>query len=112
MNKFSQITLIASLVALTACASAPKRVAELDAARVEYETVASDPLAREAAASRLETAQQRLRQADAALADQAQVDADLAGARARHQTAKKAAAEVQAGTETLRQEVNRQQPTQ
>jgi outer membrane protein OmpA-like peptidoglycan-associated protein len=68
MNRFSQITLMASIVALTACASAPKRVAELDAARVEYEAVASDPLAREAAASRLETAEQRLRQADAALA--------------------------------------------
>jgi PBP1b-binding outer membrane lipoprotein LpoB len=48
----------------------------------------------------------------AALADQAQADADLAGARARHQTAVKAAAEVQAGTDTLRQEVNRQQATQ
>jgi PBP1b-binding outer membrane lipoprotein LpoB len=47
-----------------------------------------------------------------ALADQAQADADLAGARARRQTAVKAAAEVQAGTDTLRQEVNRQQVTQ
>ena len=68
MNRLSQITLMASVVALTACASAPKRVAELDAAHVEYEAVANDPLAREAAASRLETAEQRLRQADAALA--------------------------------------------
>ncbi|MEP7314078.1 MAG: DUF4398 domain-containing protein [Pseudomonadota bacterium] len=47
----------------------------------------------------------------AALADQAQADADLAGARARHQTAQKAAAAVQAGTNTLQQEVTRQQGT-
>ncbi|MEP7314079.1 MAG: OmpA family protein [Pseudomonadota bacterium] len=68
MNRLTTITLVVSIAALTACASAPKRVAELDAAHAEYEAVANDPLAREAAATRIETAKQRLAQGDAALA--------------------------------------------
>ncbi len=59
--------LICAAAAVGACASAPKQSAELDAARAEYEQVSSDPLAREAAASRLDRSQQQLRMAEQSL---------------------------------------------
>lgn len=69
MNSMRNVFLGAAIACLAACASAPKRVAELDEARAEFERVSQDPLAREAAAVRLDKAQQQLRVAEAALAE-------------------------------------------
>jgi outer membrane protein OmpA-like peptidoglycan-associated protein len=57
--------LLAAVATLAACASAPKTVPEVEMARAQIERVAQAPLAREAAAVRLDKAQQALKTAEA-----------------------------------------------
>lgn len=69
MNKVH--TLIGMAVAtalLSACASAPPRSDALERARAEVQTLSAEPLAQSAASNDLQSAQQDLQQADAALA--------------------------------------------
>jgi outer membrane protein OmpA-like peptidoglycan-associated protein len=54
---------------LAACASTPKGVDELEQARVDVETLASDPLAQQAASQELSNARDSLQQAENALKD-------------------------------------------
>jgi outer membrane protein OmpA-like peptidoglycan-associated protein len=70
MKAISSNTLRASVAfavaaALAACASAPKTVPEVEAARAQIDRVAQAPLAREAAAARIDKAQQALKSAEA-----------------------------------------------
>jgi outer membrane protein OmpA-like peptidoglycan-associated protein len=60
---------------IAACASAPKRVAELEQARVDVQTLQQDPLAQQEASQELANARSSLEQADAAMTkgDQKQV---------------------------------------
>jgi outer membrane protein OmpA-like peptidoglycan-associated protein len=57
--------MVAATVAsiLAACASGPRPLPELDSARVAYDRVAADPLAREAAAQRLDQADAEIKRA-------------------------------------------------
>jgi outer membrane protein OmpA-like peptidoglycan-associated protein len=52
---------------MTACASAPKRVEQLEQARADVQTLASDPLAQQAASQELANARSSLDQAENAL---------------------------------------------
>jgi outer membrane protein OmpA-like peptidoglycan-associated protein len=65
--KMGTALLLVAAAALAACASAPKTVPEVEAARAQYERVAQAPLAREAAAVRLDKSQQALKNAEANL---------------------------------------------
>jgi len=56
-----------SAVLLVACASAPKRMEQLEQARVDVQTLSQDPLAEQAASSELRAARGSLDQADAAM---------------------------------------------
>jgi hypothetical protein len=123
MSTKSDIAMLCAGLALVGCASNVDRPdaqiaradasisqAEQDGAR-QYGGTEYD-MARDKVAEAKRLADKGKNAPAAALADQAQADADLAGARARHQNAAKAAAEVQAATDTLRQEVTRPQPAQ
>lgn len=75
MNKLN--TLIGAAVAtalLSACASAPPRSDALERARAEVQTLSAEPLAQSAASGDLQSAQQDLQQADAALAQRRPMD--------------------------------------
>jgi outer membrane protein OmpA-like peptidoglycan-associated protein len=61
------VTAIASAVLIAACASTPKRVAELDQAHADVEALAADPLAQQAASQELSNARKSLESADVAL---------------------------------------------
>jgi OmpA-OmpF porin, OOP family len=64
--------LVSSAVAvalLSACASAPKRVEQLEQARAEVETLAQDPMANQVAQQELQAARTALQEANAAFAD-------------------------------------------
>lgn len=69
--KFKRIAyrapVLLAVAALAACASAPKNLPEVEQARAQIERVAQAPLAREAAAVRLDKAQLALRNAEANL---------------------------------------------
>jgi len=69
MKKFTTVSVsaIASAVLLAACASTPKRVAELDQAHADVEALASQPLAQQAASQELSNARKSLQEADVAL---------------------------------------------
>lgn len=68
MNKTTvSVSAIASAVLLAACATTPKRVAELDRAHSEVEALAADPLAQQAASQELSNARKSLEAADVAL---------------------------------------------
>ena len=56
-------------LALASCATTPPHSARLDRAHTEVDTLAQDPLTQQVAAQDLESARQRLQQADAALQD-------------------------------------------
>jgi outer membrane protein OmpA-like peptidoglycan-associated protein len=64
--KSKPILIVAALSAalVTACASTPKDIQELDAARTQVRQALSDPLAQEAAGMRLKKAEEALRLAD------------------------------------------------
>lgn len=64
-NQFGASLLLVAAATLAACASAPKTVPEVEAARAQIDRVAQAPLAREAAAARLDKAQQALTSAEA-----------------------------------------------
>lgn len=61
------IAAVVSAVLMTACASAPKRVEQLEQARADVQTLASDPLAQQAASQELASARSSLDQAEGAL---------------------------------------------
>ena len=65
--KTNTLVAIATFALFTACASAPKRVAELDDAHVKVTALSNDPLAQQAASRELAAARSNLEQADAAL---------------------------------------------
>lgn len=68
MNKTTvSVSAIASAVLLAACASTPKRVAELDRAHSEVEALAADPLVQQAASQELSNARKSLEAADVAM---------------------------------------------
>lgn len=58
---------IAAAVLLTACASTPKRVEQLEQARADVQTLAQEPLAQQAASQELANARSSLTQAENAL---------------------------------------------
>jgi outer membrane protein OmpA-like peptidoglycan-associated protein len=64
VNKLITVTGLAVLLA--ACASAPQRNNQLEAARVEVQNLAAEPLAQQAAANDLDAARTSLNQADTA----------------------------------------------
>jgi len=61
------ISALVSAVLIAACASAPKRVEQLDQARADVQTLAQDPLAQQAATRELANARTSLDAADAAM---------------------------------------------
>ncbi|MEJ0034564.1 MAG: OmpA family protein [Gammaproteobacteria bacterium] len=61
------VSALASAVLLAACATTPKRVAELDQAHSDVQTLAADPLAQQAASQELSNARKSLEAADIAL---------------------------------------------
>ncbi len=65
--KATTLVAIATFAFVAACASAPKRVAQLDEARVKVEALSQDPLAQQAASRELAAARANLEQAEAAL---------------------------------------------
>jgi outer membrane protein OmpA-like peptidoglycan-associated protein len=64
---YRHIIAIAMLGFLAACASEPKRVAQLDEARAKVEALSKEPLAQEVASKELSAAQENLKRADEAL---------------------------------------------
>jgi outer membrane protein OmpA-like peptidoglycan-associated protein len=64
---FGAPLLLAAAATLAACASAPKTMPEVEMARAQVDRVAQAPMAREAAAVRLDKAQQALKNAEANL---------------------------------------------
>lgn len=67
MNSRLVVTAVASALLMTACASAPKRSAELDQARADVQTLTQDPLAQQAASQELASARNSLTQAENAM---------------------------------------------
>jgi outer membrane protein OmpA-like peptidoglycan-associated protein len=65
--KRTTLVAIATFTLVAACASAPKRVAQLDEARVKVEALSQDPLAQQAASRELAAARANLDQAETAL---------------------------------------------
>jgi outer membrane protein OmpA-like peptidoglycan-associated protein len=61
------ISAIVSAVLLTACATTPERVAQLDQAHSDVETLANDPLVQQAASEELSNARKSLESADIAM---------------------------------------------
>ena len=112
------ILVACSMSALAGCAGEAKRPdAEIARANTLIEQ-AEKAGAQRYAAAELQAARDKLQQVDAAvkdgkgdralhLAQQASADAELANARAASGEAKRAAGEVEKGTETLRQEADR-----
>jgi hypothetical protein len=107
----------ALLIGLTACASVPPPTEQMAVARTSV-SQAQTATATEHAPLELRTAQSKLDQAEAAmrsedylkakrLAEQAEVDAKLAWARAETAKTKKAVEELEAGIRTLHQELQR-----
>jgi outer membrane protein OmpA-like peptidoglycan-associated protein len=64
---YRHIFAIAMLGFLAACASEPKRIAQLDEARSKVEALSQEPLAQEVASKELSAAQENLKRADEAL---------------------------------------------
>jgi len=63
----ASIAAVVSAVLMTACASTPKRVEQLEQARSDVQTLSSDPLAQQAASQELSNARKSLEQAENAL---------------------------------------------
>jgi hypothetical protein len=117
MNYHSAYLWAAIAAATVGCASTPKPTEAMSRAQASYEQ-ADQADARRYDAANLESAKDKLAQAKAAaekgdmkkadwLAQQADLDAQLAGAHARASAAQKAAEEVNASTATLRSETQR-----
>ncbi len=113
---------VLALVSVAGCASGPPRPDEALARAEASVAQAEQAGARTYSGVEFDQSRDKLnnarRLADAGkhaqaaqLAEQAEVDADLAAARSRHATADKAAKEVAAATQTLRDEIKRQQTT-
>jgi len=107
-----------ALLALAACASSPRPVPEVAAARALI-SQAEQSNAQQFASSDLEAARSKLRQADqderdnkpvlaAQVATESTVDAEVAMARTRAMKAEQAVSEVNAGNRTLSHETQRQ----
>jgi len=69
MKTLPSIALAVAAALTAACATAPRTSPAVDQARARIDNVAADPLAREAAATALDAAQQDLKRAQQALAD-------------------------------------------
>jgi len=106
---------------LVACASTPSPVSSIEASAASIDA-ARGAGASELAAVEMNNARTKLERARALaqsgdqrgavrLAEQADVDAQLARARAGAEKSRRAAAEVDAGLQTLRDELNRAAPT-
>ncbi len=65
--KYSTVFAIITLGFIAACASAPKRVPQLDEARAKVQTLSQDPLAQQVASRELAAAREMLVQAETAL---------------------------------------------
>jgi outer membrane protein OmpA-like peptidoglycan-associated protein len=65
--KLISASALATVMLLTACATTPKNVAELDKARSDVQTLSQDPLAQQAASQELRNARASLEQAENAL---------------------------------------------
>lgn len=61
------VTALVSAILIAACASAPKRVEQLDQARADVQTLSTDPMAQQAASRELANARTSLDAADAAM---------------------------------------------
>lgn len=120
MNHYSAYLCAALAAATVGCASTPKPTEAMARAQASYEQ-ADQADARRYDAGNLEAAKDKLAQANAAaekgdmkkadwLAQQADLDAQLAGARARSAAAEKAAEELRASIATLRNETQQRQP--
>jgi hypothetical protein len=117
MNRRVSLPAAAAVLGLAACATQPPEpVAQLAAARATLQQ--AQPTAARHAPAALRNAEAKLQAAEAArvrgdhaealrLAEQAEADARLAWAQAEHERSRQALAEVNAGIETLRQEVQR-----
>jgi hypothetical protein len=109
------IIVLAVASALGACGSEPRQIAEVSRAHTLVEQ-AEQSGAQQFAAADLESARNKLRQADdkrtndelaMRLAQEASIDAQVAAARTRAAKAEQALTQVNAGSESLRQEANR-----
>jgi outer membrane protein OmpA-like peptidoglycan-associated protein len=69
MKTIPILALTVAAAVTAACATAPKNSPAIDQARAKIDTVASDPMAREAAATSIEAAEQDLKRAQQALQD-------------------------------------------
>ncbi len=63
------ITAVVSAILMAACASTPKNIEQLDQARSDVQTLASDPMAQQAASQELSNARNSLDRAESALKD-------------------------------------------
>ena len=113
-KSFNKMTILLSL-AMTACASGPRPVAELSRAHTLVEQ-AEQAGAQQFAAADLDAARSKLQQAEQKdaksdlalrLAQEASMDAEVAAARTRVGKAEQAVTEVNASIESLRKETNR-----
>ena len=111
---------IASALGLSACGTEPRQIAELSRAHTLVEQ-AEQAGAQQFAPADLDSARNKLQQAEqkhtddelaARLSQEASIDAQVALARTRAAKAEQALAQVNAGSETLRQETNRPQQPQ
>jgi hypothetical protein len=117
MNYYSAYMCAALAAVTVGCASTPKPTEAMARAQASYEA-ADQADARRYDAANLESAKDKIAQSKAAaekgdmkkadwLAQQADLDAQLAASHARAATAEKAAQEVRASTATLRNETER-----
>ena len=116
-------SLILALLFISACASSGPPIATVDQSMTKATTAVSEaqeadaqenaPLALSEAQDKLQAAQKAKADGNHAealrLAEEAAVDAQYAEAKARSVKAEKAAKELQASIETLREEINRRQ---
>jgi outer membrane protein OmpA-like peptidoglycan-associated protein len=65
----TSITAVVSAILMAACATAPKNIEQLDQARSDVQSLASDPLAQQAASQELANARSSLDRAESALKD-------------------------------------------
>jgi hypothetical protein len=108
---------VTSALLITGCASIPAPTEQIAVSKVALESANGSggnefaPVLLKSAMDKLDAAEQAMRTEDYALAkqlaEQAQVDAQLAGATARSAKAQKAASALLEGNRVLRQELNR-----
>jgi len=108
---------IAGAIFIAGCATIPAPTEQIAVSKVAVSNATSSggnefaPLQLKSAMEKLDAAERAMAEKDylraRQLAEQAQVDAQLAGAKARSAIAQKAASELQKGNRVLRQEIDR-----